>query len=437
MKKVLVIGAARSGIAVSKLLCKENYEVIITDQNTIAKKAELEKMGIKVFDGGHPESLKDETYDFIVKNPGIPYHVPFVAYFVEKKVPIYTEIEVGYRLAPAFTYGAITGTNGKTTTVSMLYEILKAHGSSYVAGNIGIPLSEVVLQHGNEKANIALELSNFQLLGIDTFKAKVSCVTNLTPDHLDYMDGVDAYYESKMRIFKNADPDAFFLRNLDDENVIKYAKDIPCRVLDYSLHQKADIYIQDDIVYYHDIQLFDTKKLQVVGAHNISNAMVASTMAYLMGVQPATIQNVLTSFTGVEHRLEYVASKHDIRFFNDSKATNPEAVVPALEAFPKNIILLAGGYDKKLPFDILKTYDERVKMCFSFGQTKDAFKDIFTHNIACQTMEEALRDAYTLAKPGDVILLSPACASYDQFKSYEERGELFKVYVHEMLGEEE
>lgn len=435
MNKVLVIGAARSGIAVSKLLKQHQYEVILTDQNQIKEKAELEALGIQVFDQGHPESLKEMDYDFIVKNPGIPYHVDFVAYFVKQNIPIYTEIEIGYRFAKHFTYGAITGTNGKTTTVTMLYEILKAHSTSFVAGNIGIPLSEVVLQHENATANIALELSNFQLLGVDTFKAKVSCVTNLSPDHLDYMDGVASYYQSKMKIYEHADPDAYFLRNLDDAQVVAYAKNIPCRVLDYSLDKEADIYLQANQVYYRDVKLFDTNSLQVIGKHNISNAMVASAMAYLMGVDTATIQNVLASFKGVEHRLEYVTSINDIRFFNDSKATNPEAVVPALEAFDKNIILLAGGYDKKLSFDILKAYDDRVKMCFSFGQTKHAFKDIFTNTHECETMQQAVHEAYAIAKPGDVILLSPACASYDQFTSYEQRGELFKECVHELLGE--
>lgn len=430
MEKVLVIGAARSGSAVSRLLASEHYDVYLTDMKEIANKKELEEVGIHVYDNGHPDFLKDLDYAFVVKNPGIPYRVPFIAYFVEKKVPIYTEIEIAYRYAPNFIYGAITGTNGKTTITSILYELLVYNNNALVAGNIGTPLSEVVLQDKNSKKDVAIELSNFQLLGCESFHPIVSVVSNLTPDHLDYMGSVDAYYESKMKVYENQTKEDWFLRNVDDENVMKYAKDIPATIIDFSLvREDVDLYRKDGSVYLKGEKLFDENILTIVGDHNVSNAMVAACMAYKMGVSIENIRDGLSKFKSVEHRLEYIMEQDGVKFYNDSKATNAEAVVPALKAFDKNIILLAGGYDKKLPFDILKPFDERIKHCFAFGETKNAFLDIFTNTSLCEDMKEALDKAVKLSSPGDVILLSPACASYDQFKSYEERGRIFKDYV--------
>lgn len=429
MKQVLVIGAARSGIAVSKLLSQKGYQVILTDMQKIPEKAELEALQIKVYEEGHPDCLKDGAYEFVVKNPGIPYHAPFLAYFVKAKYKIYTEIEVASWYAKHYTYGAITGTNGKTTTVSILYALLKAEHQAYLAGNIGVPLSEVVVAHEGETADIALELSNFQLLGVERFSPRVSVVTNLAPDHLDYMKDVAAYYRSKMKIYANSGKDDYFLRNIDDEQVMRYAVDIPCQVIDYSLYQKATLSIVEKQVYYRDVKLFDIDSLKLVGQHNLANAMVAACMAYLLGISLPTIQREIAAFSSVEHRLEYVAEKAGVVFYNDSKATNAEAVVPALAAFDKNIILLAGGYDKQLAFDILKPYDEKVKVCFSFGQTKQAFQTVFTNCTPCENMKEAFTKAVHIAKAGDVILLSPACASYDQFTSYEQRGEQFKQLV--------
>lgn len=222
MKQVLLIGAARSGINAAKLLNNHGYHVVLTDQNKIENKEELETLGIEVFDQGHPDCLKEKEYDFVVKNPGIPYRVPFIAYFLEKKVPIYTEIETAFWFAPKFSYGAITGTDGKTTVTTLLYEMLKAQFSdAKVAGNIGVPLSEIVLGNEEQTAHVALELSNFQLLGIEKFRPHVSVVTNLAPDHLDYMNSLEDYYASKFKIYENCDENDFFIRNVDDATIIE------------------------------------------------------------------------------------------------------------------------------------------------------------------------------------------------------------------------
>ena len=432
METVLVIGAARSGIAVSKLLLKNGYHVILTDSNKVNEKSELESLGIEVYDEGHPDCLKEKKYAFIVKNPGIPYRVPFVHYFVEQNAKIYTEIEVAYRYAKNFDYAAVTGTDGKTTVTTLLFEMLNRQKKSLVAGNIGTPLCELALEYTDTNYNVALELSNFQLLGIETFRPHVSTVTNLAPDHLDYMDSLEAYYESKMRIYENTNADDYFIRNMDDENVVKYAQNIPCHVIDFSLKRKdVDLYKDDQYAYYKDTQLFKLSDLKIVGEFNCGNAMMASCMAYLMGVSLFNIQEVIREFSGVEHRIEYVDTIDNVRFYNDSKATNTHAACAGLSAFEKNVILLCGGKDKHISFDDLKQYDAVVKKCISFGQTKDKFKDIFSNQVSVETMRDAFEKAVLFAKPGDIVLLCPACSSFDQFKNYEIRGEIFKEMVHD------
>lgn len=430
MHKVLVIGGARSGISVSKLLVKNAYEVILTDAKKIENKEELENLNIQVVDEGHPDWLKQTDYEFVVKNPGIPYRVELVRYFVEHAIPIYTEIEIAYRFAKDFSYAAITGTDGKTTVTTLLHEMLKKKGKSVVAGNIGIPLSEQVLEDDGKACNVALELSNFQLLGIDTFKPHISTVTNLAPDHLDYMDSLEDYYVSKMKIYQNENEQDYFIRNVDDENIVKYAKDIPCQIIDFSLKREdVDLYVKDGKAYFKDLVLFEQKDLKIVGDFNCGNAMMAACMAYHMGVTLEDIQTVIKEFKGVEHRIEFVGEFNRIRVYNDTKATNTHSACAALSAFDQNVILLCGGKDKHISFDDLKQYDSKIKYCFSFGQTKDQFKSIFTHQESCQTMEEAFGKACEIAKPGDTILLSPACSSFDQFKNYEIRGKIFKEMV--------
>ena len=431
---VLVIGAAKSGVAVAKLLQRHGYDVTITDMNAIRELEELQTLGIHGFEKGHPEALKRANYAFVVKNQVIKYTVPFVRYFVEHKVKILTEVEIGYRYATKFKYGAVTGTNGKTTITTMLYEMLKYNHKAIVAGNIGWPLSELALAYEDEEKDVALELSNFQLLGIEHFAPHVSVVCNLAPDHLDYMPSVESYYESKMRIYENCTEDDWFLRNVDDATVMQYAQHIPCKVIDFSLtRQDVDLYRKDGTVYLHELALFEEKNFHVVGDYNLSNAMIASCMAYKLGVSVSDIQKAIAAFSPVEHRLEYIGEKNGVKFYNDSKATNTHAVAAALNSFNKNIILLAGGHDKGISFEDLKQYDERVKLCVAFGETGPQFQDIFSCVQVVETMQEALDAAVANSKEQDIVLLSPACSSYDQFPNYEVRGALFKEMVRKWL----
>lgn len=436
MEQVLVIGAARSGVAAAKLLRRQGFDVILTDMKEVPQKAELEALGIRVVDGGHPEWLKEEDYAFVVKNPGIPYTAPLIRYFEEQQMPIYTEIETAYLQAPGYHYGAITGTDGKTTVTTLLEQMLKKKNeSARSAGNIGTPLSEIVLETGSQPIDVALELSNFQLLGTEKFRPDVAVVTNLAPDHLDYMDSLESYYKSKMKIYANQRPEDWFIRNLDDPEIMKYAVNIPSTVVDFSLKQKADLYKDEESAWLYDTKLFDLKDLKIVGEFNQGNAMMAAAMAYKLGVSLEDIQEVIRTFPGVEHRIEYVATtENGVDIYNDTKATNTHAACAALSAFPdRPVLLLCGGKDKHISFMDLKQFDEGVRHCYSFGQTKEKFKDVFTHQTSVETMEEALDAALAEAKPGEVILLSPACSSFDQFVNYEKRGEIFKGLVRERL----
>lgn len=428
--KVLVIGAALSGTEVSKLLVKKGYEVILTDAKEIKIKKELEDLGIKVYDGGHPDFLKDEKYEFIVKNPGIKYDTPFVAYFIDRGDKILNEIEVASKYAN-YKYGAITGTNGKTTTTTLLGEILKKkYGKlAFTSGNIGYPLSGIVKEHEDEKCYIALEISGFQLLACPEFKPNVSVVMNLTPDHLDYYKTLEDYYDSKCLVYKNQDENDYFIRNIDDKEIMSRANDLKCKIVDMSLVKDADLCPKNGSVYYKDVELFKVEDLKLVGGHNLQNAMVAAFMAYVLGVDVDTIQEVIKNFKGVEHRIEFVREINGVKYYNDTKATNVDAGVVALKAFDKPVILLAGGHDKHTGFKEVVPYLNKVKAMYAFGETKEQLKEIYPNAVLVENMKEAIERSTEIAKEGDVILLSPMCSSYDQFKNFEERGEIFKEIV--------
>lgn len=429
----LVIGAARSGTAVSKLLAHHGYEVTLCDQNLILNRSDLEGLGIRVFEQGTPLTLGDEHFDLVVKNPGIPMRHPLVQKFSEKQF-IYNEIEIASRFAKHFSYGAITGTNGKTTTTTLLYELLKSQfEDAAYAGNIGLALSEIVDGHEEESHHVALEIAAFQLIGCDEFKPKAATIMNLTPDHLDYFNSVEDYYDAKLRIFQKMDASDVFLRNLDDPEIVKRTRDLKCQVVNYSLEQEADAYADSESVYYLGKRIFDLNTLHIVGRHNIQNALVAAIMAIHLGVSDENVRRVIASFKGVAHRIEFVRELDGVRYYNDSKATNPEASEVALKAFSgQSVILLAGGYDKKTGFDILGPYLPGLKSMIIYGETKEELKQLNPDALVVDTLQQAVEYASRLAREDDIVLFSPACASYDQFDNYEQRGEIFKDIVRKL-----
>ncbi len=431
--RVLVIGAARSGIAVTKLLLAHQYEVTLIDLNPIPDKSIFQQAGVRVIEGPHPQFLLDEAFDLVVKNPGIPHTDPFIQAFSSKGHFIYNEIEVAAALVPNYEIAAITGTNGKTTTTELLGHILQDTDDFKPAfGNNGVPLSELVAQRPHDKLKLALEIAAFQLLGCKTFKPKYATILNLSPDHLDVFSNVETYYATKKRIFAQQDSHDYFFLNLDDDAVAKMRDEISATIITCSIRQKADLWVHQDAVYFKSTQLFKLKDLNIPGQHNVANAMLAAGMAYLMGKDVSIIQSRIKSFKGVEHRIEFVRSFKNIEFYNDSKATTAESTLMALQAFDRPVILLVGGYDKHTGFDLLKDELGKCKAVFAFGQTRDQFKQLYADTQLCTNMHEAIDQALAIAQAHDIVLLSPACASYDQFKNFEDRGQQFKLHILEL-----
>ncbi|MBQ1757499.1 MAG: UDP-N-acetylmuramoyl-L-alanine--D-glutamate ligase [Erysipelotrichaceae bacterium] len=427
----MVIGGALSGISTAKYLNRKGYTVYLTDAREIKEKKELEEIGIRVFDNGHPDLLKDLDYEMIIKNPGIKYNVPFVKHFVDKGMMMLNETEIAMADQPQVKLGAITGTNGKTTTTIMLGTLLHTLNpdNGYV-GNMGIPLCDYFLDHDGEEVSLAIEIAALQLIGCPSFHPFVSVIMNLTPDHVDYFGSVDAYYRAKTLIYKNQDEKDYFIRNVDDENILKYCTDVKCNVIDFSLEKEdVPLHIHERKAYYNDVELFDLDRFKLPGMHNVENAMIAGCMAYLMGVKAEDIKEVLENFKGVEHRIEYVETVNGVRYYNDSKGTNVDSTIMALKSFDCPVHLLVGGYDKKTGFEGLRPFLKNVKTMYAYGNTRDQFVPLHDDVRLYDNMFEALQAAHDNALPSEVVLLSPACASWDQFPNYEVRGKQFKEMV--------
>jgi UDP-N-acetylmuramoylalanine--D-glutamate ligase len=434
MSKVLIIGAARSGLAIARLCSKMGYEVLLTDLKPMEStlKSSLLDIGIEVIDGGHPDYLVDIDVQWVIKNPGISHKSPFIEK-LSKKHFIYNEIEIALRFAPSYQVGAITGTNGKTTVTTLLGEILaRGEKVSFTGGNIGLPISEIVEKNGDMDALIACEIAAFQLIGTNTFRPKCAVIMNLTPDHLDVFSDLDEYYEAKTRIFKNMEEQDVFLRNLDDHEIVKRTENLACKTLTFSYDQVCDCYVTDGKVMLYGEVLFELSDLQILGRHNVINAMVAGAMAYVMGSNRDTIRKVISDFKGVEHRIEFVKEVNGVKYYNDSKGTNTDATIIALKSFIKPVILLAGGYDKHTGFEDLRPHLSKVAKMIVYGATKLQLKELYPEAIVVETLIEAVALSAKLSQSGDIVLFSPACASFDQFDNYIQRGNVFKDMVHNL-----
>lgn len=441
-KKVLVIGLALSGKAAIRLLeaCHASITVnVYDDKEQIEGYDEYVARGIEVVYGGHPSSLFERDFDFVVKNPGIKYNLPFIKRLKERNIPIYTEIELAYQVAKPQNYVALTGTNGKTTTVHLLYDVYcKAFKHVHLAGNVGYALCDIVMDyHLLEQSGhtIILEMSNFQLLDIKRFTPFVSSILNLTPDHLDYMESLEEYYVSKTNIYKNQ-VEGYFVKNLDDCRVLEYVNKIPFQCHEITLgYDQGDCCVVDHWICYKGERIICLEDIKVVGKHNIYNIMSVICMAKANQVDSAILYDVISNFKGVEHRIEYVDEYHGCKIFNDSKATNVDATIIGLQSFESDVILLLGGFDKGLDVLPLLPYMDRVKHLITFGHAGVRFKDELhvPSSSYVPSLKEATRLAMKLAKDNDVILLSPSTSSYDEFSGYEQRGDMFKQYVREIL----
>jgi UDP-N-acetylmuramoylalanine--D-glutamate ligase len=425
------MGLGRSGYGAIHLLKKFNYEIVVTINDSLSLKDKDNLSGIKVFDNGHPLSLLDEDFAFIVKNPGIKYSIPFIQEALKKGIKIITEIELAYNLTNN-TYLAITGTNGKTTVTTLVYDIIKEQLAHVLcAGNIGTALSEVVCEYGNDNI-IVTELSSFQLMGIDKFKPHIATILNLAPDHLDYMPTLESYYESKLSIYQNMNKDDYFLLNIDDTNVVKYVKNINCNIITFSLMKKADIYLKDNNIFFKDELIMNTNEIKIIGQHNLANILVAVGFAKLMNIDNCVIKKVINNFKGVEYRLELVNGLNNNTYYNDSKATTPDSTITALKALSnKELVLILGGFDKGLDNNLLINYindHHNIISVYAYGQIKDKFNDIKVPLNKMNSLNEVVKDI--LNKYHDInILFSPATSSYDQYDNYEVRGAHFNKLI--------
>lgn len=433
---------AKSGYAASRLLKKLGATVTVNDrtpleQNEIAQK--LKSEGFNVVCGEHPLSLLDDQPFCIVKNPGIPYTNPLLLEAVKRNIPIYTEIELAYLISEAPFIG-ITGSNGKTTTTTLALNMLQeGNKNPLVAGNIGTVACEVA-ENANEDNIIVTELSSFQLMGIESFRPKISLITNIFEAHLDYHGTKDEYIKAKANIFKNQTENDFAVVNFDDENVMAMASQIRAKIIPFSTTKimQDGAYVQNGYIYFKEKKVIEIEKIVLPGKHNLENILAAVAISKLLDVENDAIEKVLTTFTGVEHRLQFVTEINKRKFYNDSKATNILATQKAISSFQKPVILIAGGLDRGNGFDDLIPHFKNVKKMVTYGQTaakliESAEKAGMKAVKSVDNVEDAVNEAFAHSEVGDIILLSPACASWDQFKTFEERGNKFIQAVHKLM----
>ena len=438
-KKILVFGLARSGYEVSKLLSKYNNEIIVTDKSDEDKEKieELGKLGIKFIKTDKPEDILDETYNYVIKNPGIINTHPCIIKAQELNIPVTNEVEVGYSfIKDKATIIGITGSNGKTTTTTMIYEVMKKSGLPVIlAGNIGYPLCQIVDKVKKDDI-IVMEISDHQLLNVDKFKTNISVLTNLSEAHLDFHGNYENYKNVKKKIFNYHNDNDIAIINIGNEDVVKLTKDINSKKITFSSNKNADICLKDNYICYHNEIILDTNNIKIKGTHNYENIMCMLAICKLYDIDNKIIEDYLKTFNGVEHRIEFVKNVNGRLFYNDSKATNTESTIVALKSFDNDVILLLGGLDRGHSFEPLNDYLKHVKHICCYGETKNRIYEWATNQkIDCtmfNTLKEATLKAYEVSKDKDVILLSPSCASWDQYKCMEDRGNEFKNIVNEL-----
>ena len=436
---IFILGMARSGYEAAKVLAKRNNQILITDikEQDAKQVEELESLGVRVIITDEPETLLDKSYDYVIKNPGITYEHPLVVKALKLGIKVINEMELAYELMPKdITIIGITGSNGKTTTTTLIYEFLKAMNLPvYIGGNIGYPLCSLIdeIKSGDI---LVLEISGHQLHDMHQFKTHISVMTNLSPVHLDFFKTYDYYKEMKTRIFQNHTKSDLAILNAGNSDVMEATDNIKSKKITFSSLVPADAYLKNDMIYYRDEEIISTNDIRVQGKHNYENIMCAIIASKEFGITNEIIKEVLSSFTGVEHRIEYVRKLNEREFYNDSKSTNVESTIVALKAFTKPMILLLGGLDRGHSFDSLTPYLTNVQHIVSLGATANRIKEyadsINKDCVVVKTIEEAVKVAYNISDSGDIILLSPACASWDQYKNFEVRGSDFKKWVEEL-----
>ena len=441
-KKVLVLGLAKSGESAARLLDKLGAIVTVNDgkpfEENPAAQSLLEE-GIKVVTGGHPLELLDEDFALMVKNPGIPYSHPMIKKALEKGIPVLTEVELAYLISDAPIIG-ITGSNGKTTTTTMIGEVLTAAGQNgLLSGNIGYPASQVA-QTATAKDTLVMELSSFQLMGIQEFHPEIAVITNLMPTHIDYHGSFEAYVEAKWNIQSNMTAADYLVLNFNQELAKELATKTNATVVPFSTLEKVDgVYLEGGYLYFRGEKVMAADEIGVPGSHNVENALATIAVAKLRGVDNETIKETLSAFGGVKHRLQFVDEIKGVKFYNDSKSTNILATQKALSGFDNSkVILIAGGLDRGNEFDELVPDITGLKKMVILGQSAERVKRAADKAgvayVDATDIADATRKAFELAEEGDVVLLSPANASWDMYANFEVRGDLFIDTVAELKG---
>lgn len=445
-KKVLVLGLAKSGFTAARLLHKLGAFVTVNDAKPFEENPEAQELlnlGVTVICGRHPEDLLEEGFELLVKNPGIPYSNPMIRAAQEKGIPVWTEIELAYKISEAPFIG-ITGSNGKTTTTTLLFHMLNQDEKKpLIAGNIGTVASGVA-EHAEPDNVIVTELSSFQLKGTESFRPHIAIVTNLYEAHLDYHGSIEDYEASKMKLTQNQTTEDYFIYNADQPHLAAYAQKCKAQLIPFTLKGKTEdsISADEDYIYWQGKELIERSKIMLGGQHNLENILAAAAASLLWGGTEETIIRVLSSFTGVKHRSQFIVNWKGRKFYNDSKATNALATKSALEAFPGNIVLLAGGLERNHSLEELRPYMDRVKALVTFGETSDRFGE-FAADCGVGKVEKvsdmlsAVEKAVSHSSDGDTILLSPACASWDQYENFEIRGDAFIEAVRKVTEADE
>lgn len=445
-KKVAILGAARSGIACANLLQSLGAKVLLSEIKQKNEIKELKKLNknIQVEFGRHSKKILNS--DLVVPSPGVPLDLPVLEEAKKRNIPLFSELEIACRLINPKQVIAITGTNGKSTTVTLLGEIFcqakekKAITSRViVAGNIGYPLSAAV-KKVNSDTILILEVSSYQLELIEKFHPRIAAILNLTPDHLERHQSLENYAKIKARIYENQNKDDFCIFNADDPYCKELAKNCPSQSIFFSGQKKLDKGIFFDhkkiVVNLPPTSHLLPPKLKIPGPHNLENVLAAVVVAVIAKIPEAIILQTINSFPGLEHRLEFVREIKGIKFINDSKATNPDSVLVALKSFNKKIILIMGGRDKGLPYTPLTPLiKEKVKALLLIGEAEQKIAYELqgtTRIIPCSTLKKAIKEAYHIVKKGEIVLLSPGCASFDQFRDFEQRGKIFKNLVKKL-----
>lgn len=436
--RVLVVGLARSGVAASRVLREAGALVKATDSRpteAIGKEAgDLAHQGIQIETGGHTTAFAEDC-EIVVVSPGVPLKIDLVKWAQASGRTVIGEVELAWCLSDA-RFVAVTGTNGKTTTTSLLGEMLRRHHPKVrVGGNIGDPISGIAAGLGRDWL-VVIEVSSFQLDTCLSFSPDVSLLLNITPDHLDRYDSYEAYVKSKARLFVNQTAGDYAVVNLDDEDSLKAACDAKCKILHFSLKQEVaeGAFVRGESVVVRvgksERELFATGDLRIRGPHNLANALASSLAATVLDTPADAIRRAAREFRGIEHRYEHVTEVGGVEFVNDSKATNVDSLWWALETAERPVVLIAGGRDKGGDFrKVLALVERKVKAVVAIGEATEKLRSTFSGRVDFRTagdLEEAARMALGLASPGDTVLLSPGCASYDMFRDFEHRGRVFK-----------